>query len=90
MTKDYNQFKREVKTAIAILEQQGKKLTAKRWAKQSPFQKARYKPEYVFPEVWLYVSSDNRWARYGGQGIVINAEEHDTSAKIIKYLANII
>lgn len=81
--KDYNQFKQEVNTAIAILAQQGKHVIAKKWAKESPYQKARYKPEYVFPEVWLYPDS-------GGMGIVINAEDMNTSTKIIDYIANIL
>ena len=78
--KNYNQFKETVKEAVAILSQRGIKVTAKHWTKESPFQKARYKSEYVFPEVWLY--PDN-----GGMGIVINAEEYNTPTKITDYVS---
>ena len=44
-------FKKKVISILAELKIQPSKMV---WQKESRFQKARYKKEYVFPEVWIY------------------------------------
>lgn len=82
--KNYQIFKETINKAIErVYSSTGVKLIAKKWTKESPYQKARYKPEYIFPEVWLYPST-------GGMGIVINGEEVHTAEKLSEYLENLI
>lgn len=79
--KNYKEFKHNITEAIYELARAGMVALPKKWAKQSPFQKARYKPEYVFPEVWLYTAR-------GGAGAVITGEE--IAGKSVKEIAQII
>lgn len=67
--KNYDHFKQTVNLALWKLQQDGLKVYAKRWTRKSPFQKARYKDEYVFPECWVYT--------LGSMGVVCNGEEVD-------------
>lgn len=79
--KNYQDFKLTVEESIRILKARGINVTAKKWTKQSPYQKARYKPEYVFPEVWLY--SENG----GGLGIVITGEDVESVPSLVERIA---
>ena len=69
--KDYNEFKKTVLHAIELLKDDGVEVVAKKWAKISPYQKNRYKPEYQYPEVWLY-RTDHKL------GFVLTGEELQT------------
>lgn len=61
----------------------GRPVVAKRWRKESPYQKARYKPEYVFPEVWVYRTG-------GGSGAVITGEDIKEDTSILELITNLL
>ena len=66
--KDYKKFKEIMLFIQAELKADGVEIVLKGWRKQSPYQKRRYKPEYVFPEVWAYKNGSSL-------GMVITGEE---------------
>lgn len=66
--KDYQKFKEVLLLAQLQLDREGKHIEFRRWRKESPYQKARYKPEHVYPEVWAYRGE-------GGLGMVITGED---------------
>lgn len=80
---DYTNFKNAINGAIQTLSLTGKQVTAKKWARQSPFQKARYKPEYVYPEVWVYRAD-------GGSGAVVTGDaiKDMTPKDIVELITN--
>ena len=82
--KNYKHFKQCVDLAVAILQSEGKKIYTAKWSRKSPYQKARYKDEYVFPEVWVYVKG-------GTSGILVNGEDVDGDyRKLLQYLRDLI
>ena len=64
----YTDFKSIMLFIKKELEAKGTPIVLKRWRKKSPYQKARFKDEYVFAEVWCY-------RKDGGIGLVITGEE---------------
>ncbi len=66
--KDYNKFKEIMLFIKRELAGQGVEITLKGWRKLSPYQKRRYKPEFVYPEVWVYKGG-------ASLGMVITGEE---------------
>ncbi len=81
--KNYQDFKLSVNEALNILSQRGKKGTPKKWSKESPYQKARYKPEYVFPEVWIAPDC-------GGLNILVNGGDYKSIPEIIAFLSSVL
>lgn len=71
--KDYQNFKQFVDQTVDCLKQDGHMVTVRRWRKESPYQKSRYKPEYVFPECWIYPVSSLGLKM--GMGMVIVGDE---------------
>lgn len=71
--KNYEHFKQVVGLALWKLQSEGMKVVAKRYTRKSPFQKARYKDEYVFPECWVYTA--------GSMGVLVNGEDLDGDYK---------
>jgi lipid A disaccharide synthetase len=72
--KNYQEFKATLMQVKADLASKGVNITFKKWRKESPYQKARYRAEYVFPEVWAYRAD-------GGSGAVITGEDITTNTK---------
>lgn len=82
--KNYTQFKDKINLAIATLTTAGVSVQAKRWTKQSPYQKARYKPEYVFPEVWVYRTGQKTGAVVNGEDVT----EKTTNKELVETIKN--
>jgi hypothetical protein len=83
-TRNYELFKKMIENAMAILKREGVEVVAKRWRRESPYQKARYKSMYVFPEVWVYRPGWGLGAVITGEDIGDNVAE--TAKKIKDYL----
>ena len=67
--KNYEDFKKLVEFIIYELQNEKIEVTAKKWAEKSPYQKRRYKEQFVYPEVWLYRKDSKRGMVITGDGL---------------------
>jgi hypothetical protein len=83
--KDYKMFKDLVIEILAMLKSDGVEIVAKKWAKISRYQKNRYKPEYCYPEVWLYRKDHSLGFVLTGEELLtyFNEGGHDEVKKVI-------
>ena len=67
--KNYREFKIMVEYLIWLLKNEDNlTVIPKKWATISPYQKRRYKPQFQYPEVWLYRPEGHR-------GVAVTGDE---------------
>ena len=77
--KDFKEFKKAVEEADKLLIKCGYTFNFHSFHAKSPFQKRRYKDEYVFPECWARIAGMEH-------GIVVNGESLENAEDIKNYL----